>query len=558
MKNEQTASLQRKLELLVRAGLLLAHTTDLKALVQSTTDVGLELCGAQFGAFFYNVIGETGESYQLYTLSGTEPDKFSQFPTPRNTAVFAPTFEGTSIVRSADITKDPRYGHNAPYHGMPAGHLPVRSYLAVPVQAQSGEVLGGLFYGHEETNVFEQEAEDLIATVAAQAAAAIETFYLREQLTSKIESLEQAEEEQYESSKHLAELAAIVESSDDAILSKDLNGRIMSWNHAAARIFGYTPEEIVGKSILVLIPPDLHSEEAAIIAKIRSGERIEHYETVRVKKNGDRVDVSLTISPVRDKSGTIIGASKILRDISGRKRVEASLLQAEKIAATGRMAATIAHEVNNPLEAVMNLIYLAQTNAGSSEEVKGYLRAAESEIVRVSHIAKQTLGFYRENASAISISLVDLVSDAIRIYQPRCKTARIQLHSDLRPGRRILARKGEIMQVISNLLANSIYAMPSGGTLSLSLQDTDSPSGPGVTLAVEDTGTGISADQLPRIFDAFYTTRSTIGTGIGLFIARQFVEGHGGKITATSSTDPASHGTRMSLFLPAENSLPVS
>ena len=558
MKNEQTVSLQRKLELLVRAGLLLAQSTDLKALVQSATDVGLELCGAQFGAFFYNVIRDTGESYQLYTLSGVKPDKFSQFPMPRNTAVFAPTFEGTGIVRSADITKDSRYGRNVPHHGMPAGHLPVRSYLAVPVQAQSGEVLGGLFYGHEETNVFEQEAEDLIATVAAQAASAIENFRLRQQLTRKIEDLEQAELEEYESSKHLAELAAIVESSDDAIVSKDLNGRIMSWNQAAARIFGYTQEEIVGKSILTLIPPDLHSEETIIIGKIRAGERIEHYETVRLKKNGELADVSVTISPVRDKSGTIIGASKILRDISGRKRVEASLLQAEKMAATGRMAATIAHEVNNPLEAVMNLIYLAQTNAGSSEEVKGYLRAAESEVVRVSHIAKQTLGFYRENASATSISLADLASDAIRIYEPRCKTARIRLHSDLRSVRRVRARKGEIMQVISNLLSNSIYAMPTGGTLSLSLQDTDSASGPGVTLSVEDTGSGIAAEQLPRIFEAFYTTRGTIGTGIGLFIARQFIEGHGGQITATSSTDPASHGTRMSLFLPAENTQPAS
>ncbi len=558
MKNEQTASIQRKLELLVRAGLLLAQSTDLKALVQSATDIGLELCGAQFGAFFYNVVCETGESYQLYTLSGIEPDKFSQFPMPRNTAVFAPTFEGTGIVRSADITKDSRYGHNTPRHGMPAGHLPVRSYLAVPVQAQSGEVLGCLFYGHEETNIFEQEAEDLIATIAAQAASAIENFRLRQLLTRKIEDLERAEKEGYESSKHLAELAAIVESSDDAIVSKDLNGRIMSWNQAATRIFGYTQEEIVGKSIIMLIPPELHPEETVIIGKIRAGIRIEHYETVRVKKNGERVEVSLTISPVRDRSGTIVGASKILRDISGRKRVEVSLLQAEKIAATGRMAATIAHEVNNPLEAIMNLLYLAQTNAGSSEEVKGYLRAAESEIVRVSHIAKQTLGFYRENASAMSISLADLVADAIRIYEPRCKAARIQLYSDLTPGRRVFVRKGEIMQVISNLLANSIYAMPTGGTLSLSLQDTDPPSGPGVTLTVEDTGTGIPAEQLPRIFEAFYTTRTTIGTGIGLFIARQFIEGHGGQIVATSSTDPASHGTRMSLFLPAEKLQQVS
>jgi len=146
-------------------------------------------------------------------------------------------------------------------------------------------------------------------------------------------------------------------------LSKDLNGRITRWNQAASRLFGYTTEEIVGQSILTLIPEELQSGETTIISKIHAGERVEHFETVRMKKNGGRFEVSLTISPVQDKAGTIVGASKILRDISTKKRFEASLIQAEKIAATGRMAATIAHEVNHPLEAVTNLVFLAKSNS---------------------------------------------------------------------------------------------------------------------------------------------------------------------------------------------------
>ena len=554
-ERDQASRTQRNLELVVQTGLLLAKHLDLQTLVQAATDAGLQLCGAQFGAFFYNVIDKAGESYLLYTLSGVDRENFAQFPMPRNTAVFAPTFEGSGIVRSGDITKDPRYGHNAPHHGMPEGHLPVRSYLAVPVKAQSGEVIGGLFYGHEKTDVFEQEAEDLVATIAAQAAIAMENFRLREQLTRKFEESERAEQYQRDSAKRLREVAAIVESSDDAILSKDLTGHILSWNQAASRIFGYSSEEILGSSILRLIPQELHHEEKTILAKIRAGERIDHYETVRITKSGERLDVSLSISPIRDDSGTIVGASKILRDVSAKKRTEASLLQAEKIAAAGRMAATIAHEVNNPLEAVMNLIYLARSNAEDPNEVRTFLEAAEGEVTRVSHIAKQTLGFYRETDSAIGASLSELAVQAIRVYSPKCKDAGICLEEHLNSTRQVVLRKGEIMQVISNLIANAIYAMPTGGTLSISVEDVEdlNSRGAGVVLTVKDSGVGIPAEQLPRIFDAFFTTRSTIGTGIGLFVAKQFIEGHGGKIYVESSTDAASHGTEMSIFLPLEN-----
>jgi PAS domain S-box-containing protein len=173
-----------------------------------------------------------------------------------------------------------------------------------------------------------------------------------------ITEIRRTEEEARDSAKRLGELAAIVAFSDDVILSKDLNGIITSWNDAAVRVFGYSADEMIGTSILRLIPEHLHSDEKTIIENIRAGRRVEHFETVRMAKNGRMIDVSLTVSPIRDETGRVIGASKILRDISSRRRIEQSLLQSEKIAATGRMAATIAHEINNPLEAVMNLLYL--------------------------------------------------------------------------------------------------------------------------------------------------------------------------------------------------------
>ena len=351
-----------------------------------------------------------------------------------------------------------------------------------------------------------------------------------------------------ENTKHLGELAAIVASSDDVIVSKDLNGIITSWNDAAARVFGYTADEMIGTSILRLIPEHLYSDEKIIIESIRAGRRVEHFETVRLAKDGKLIDVSLTVSPVKDANGQVIGASKILRDVSNRKRLEQSLLQAEKIAATGRMAATIAHEINNPLEALTNLLFLLRPKIVDQEGIN-FLSTAESELGRVSHIAKQTLGYYRENASASRASLGEIAEHAVMIYKPRCTAAGITIETSIAPSRKVVIRRGEIMQVVSNLIVNSIYAMPNGGTLSVSVSDTGSPAD-GVVLAIADNGVGIASDVLPRVFDAFFTTRTTVGTGIGLFVAQQFVESHGGQISIESHTEPPGRGTVVRVFLP--------
>jgi PAS domain S-box-containing protein len=380
---------------------------------------------------------------------------------------------------------------------------------------------------------------------------ALGVFVVCQDITREVtatQELRKSEEGTRESAKRLGELAAIIASSDDVILSKDLNGTITSWNDAATRLFGYSPEEMIGASILKLIPEHLHSDENTILENIRAGRRIEHFETVRRTKDGRLIDVSLTVSPIKDEEGRVIGASKILRDVSSRKRMEQSLLQAEKIAATGRMAATSAHEVNNPLAAVMNLLYLLRAKI-TDDEGCGFLATAEDELGRVSHIAKQTLGYYREQAAASLASVSDIAEHALTIYETRCTAARITIRKSIGPSTRIVLRRGEIMQVISNLIVNSIYAMPHGGTLSVSVCDASS-AGNGVLLTIEDDGVGIRPKDLPRVFDAFFTTRTTVGTGIGLFVAKQFVEGHGGQISIESDSESEKHGTAVRVFLP--------
>jgi serine phosphatase RsbU (regulator of sigma subunit) len=176
------------------AGALMAEH-ELEHVVQYVTEEATALAGAQFGAFFYNVLDDRGESYTLYSIAGVPRSKFERFPMPRNTAVFAPTFSGDAVVRSDDITADPRYGHSAPHYGMPPGHLPVRSHLAVPVLARNGEVLGGLFFGHQKVGVFGEEAERLVVGIAALAALAIENARLHDAAQRELEASRRAYEE---------------------------------------------------------------------------------------------------------------------------------------------------------------------------------------------------------------------------------------------------------------------------------------------------------------------------------------------------------------------------
>ncbi|MGF7151989.1 PAS domain S-box-containing protein [Sphingomonas zeicaulis] len=188
------AQQSERLQTLNRVAKVISRDLDLDRIVQSVTDIGTELTGARFGAFFYNVIDGAGESYQLYTLSGAPRDAFDQFGMPRNTAVFAPTFAGEDVVRSDDIRRDPRYGHSAPHYGMPEGHLPVVSYLAVPVVSVSGEVLGGLFFAHDEPARFTSDSEHMISAIATQTAIAMDNARLHKAAQREIEQRRRAEE----------------------------------------------------------------------------------------------------------------------------------------------------------------------------------------------------------------------------------------------------------------------------------------------------------------------------------------------------------------------------
>jgi PAS domain S-box-containing protein len=346
-------------------------------------------------------------------------------------------------------------------------------------------------------------------------------------------------------------LAAIVESSDDAIVSKDLNGVVTSWNNAAERIFGYKPQEIVGKPITTIIPPELQDDETEILRRIRAGERIEHFQTVRMTKAGERIHVSLTISPVKDKDGKIVGAAKIARDITRQKNIEAALHTSERLASVGRLAATVAHEINNPLEAITNFIYLAKQQSDLAEKTRGYLTSADLELQRVAHLAQQTLGFYRDNTEPVPLLVKQVVEDVLAIYERKFRYKRLVVQQEVDPDLMAHTLQGELKQILSNLVANAIDASSDQGKIIIRARAANDYriGRPGIRIIVADTGSGVPDNNKPKIFTPFFTTKKEIGTGLGLWITRDLLEKKGGHIRFRSRISEPS-GTVMSVYLP--------
>jgi PAS domain S-box-containing protein len=341
-------------------------------------------------------------------------------------------------------------------------------------------------------------------------------------------------------------LAAIVESSDDAIVSKDMNSIITSWNKGAERIFGYREEDIVGESVLTIIPPDLHFEEPDIIRRLRLGERIDHYETERLRKDGTRIPVSLTISPIRDDSGAVIGASKIARDISQLKLAQQAFIESEKLAAAGRIAATIAHEINNPLAAVINLAFLLQHHESLDDTARSYATILLRELSRISDVTRKTLTFYRDRTEAANVDVSDLIEGIITLHAAQFKKRGVEVVRRMESDAIVFGFALELRQVLVNLLLNSLDAMPGPGEIYVSVRSFEDK----VRVAVSDRGIGIPRELRHRIFAPFFTTKPANGTGLGLWISKSIIQKHKGTISMRSSTSERFRGTLFVVDLP--------
>jgi len=358
-------------------------------------------------------------------------------------------------------------------------------------------------------------------------------------------------------------LSALIESSEDAIVSKTLEGIVLTWNSAAERIYGYPADEAIGRAIDFLLPPGRPDEEAEILHRIRKGERVEHYEAVRRRKDGELINVSLTISPIRS-GGRIIGASHIARDITKQKQLEEQLRHTQKLESLGVLAGGVAHDFNNLLTGILGNASLALETVSSNNPVRGMLRDILAASEHASHLTRQLLAYAGKGRFVVEpvnlSSLVREISHLVQTSIPKSVQLRLDLQEDV-PA--IEADSSQMQQLVMNLVINGAEAIGEGtaGTVlvATNVQDVDEqyllttvgntniPPGRYVNLEVHDTGVGMDEATIERIFDPFFTTKF-MGRGLGLAAVQGIVRSHKGAMRVYSRRGK---GSTFKVLLPA-------
>ena len=332
-------------------------------------------------------------------------------------------------------------------------------------------------------------------------------------------------------------------------------GTLLDCNRASLDFAGNTRAEVVGKHFaqtpLFTRTPGAPELVRSAIARANAGETFRS-ELSLIRPNGETVTFDFSLTPVRDADGTVMFIVSEGRDITEVKRTESALLKSEKLAAVGRLASSIAHEINNPLESVMNLIYLAR-NAGPADSAR-FLDLADQEIRRVSIIANQTLRFHKQASNPQAATAADLFSTVMSIYEGRLRNAHVRVEKRFRTEQPVVCFQGDVRQVLNNLVANAIEAMPFGGRLLIrSRKGRDwRTSRRGMVLSIADNGAGINPTVRKKIFDAFFTTKGTAGNGLGLWVCQEIVDRHRGRLRVRSTQRAGRNGTVFTLFLPFE------
>jgi PAS domain S-box-containing protein len=575
------------LEVLNRTGVAVAAELDMERLVQIVADAGVDLTHAEFGAFFYNAVGTQADVYSLYALSGVSREEFAGFSMPGNTAIFEPALRGRQSVRSDDIQQDARYGHSS-HHGMPAGGMPVRSYLAVPVVSRGGDVLGGLVFGHRQPSVFTDRAERIVAGLAAQAAVAIDNARLYQTSQREIAARKEAEQELRRINETLEERAAerarqlaasltrleeterrfrlVVEAvTDYAIFMLDPTGNVVNWNPGAERIKGYGRDEIIGRPLSIFYTSE-EQQRGAPQSALATAKETGKYETEgwRVRKDQSVFWASVVINAIYAPQGELLGFAKITRDLTERRAADERARQAQKMEAVGHLTGGVAHDFNNLLTIIVGNLESVQRQLRSRNLDAARLQRSTDNAMRGARRAEslthRLLAFSRQQPlDPKSIDLGRLVFGMTDLLRQTIGE-QIAIETVLDGGLwRAHADPNQLELGILNLAVNARDAMPNGGKLTLETANvyldekyatTQAEVLPGqyVMLAVSDNGCGMAPDVKAKAFDPFFSTKGVgQGTGLGLSQVYGFVKQSRGHVKIYSEVG---EGTTIKIYLP--------
>jgi PAS domain S-box-containing protein len=358
------------------------------------------------------------------------------------------------------------------------------------------------------------------------------------------------EKELLRARKEAEQLSEVVRRSSDAILRLDPEGIVQSWNEGARNMFGWSSDEALGKSITLLLEDSGKSQLHDAMALLGRGAQVVK-ELTCARKDGSSLEVSISLTPHLEAPGILVAFSAIIRDVTSQKLSERALLQNEKLASVGRMASSIAHEINNPLEAITNLLFILQSRPLDSESLH-LVSIAQEELARVSQIATQTLRFYKQSSGRTHLDLALLVDSIFALYRARFTNAGVLATNDSERVSALFCFEGELRQIMVNLVANAFDATKTGGKLTIRSRDiTIWPEGfRGVRITVADNGTGMDTTTLSHIFEPFFTTKGIGGTGLGLWITLGLVKKNQGRIKIRSSTKRDRRGTVVSMLFP--------
>ncbi len=343
----------------------------------------------------------------------------------------------------------------------------------------------------------------------------------------------------------------------DAVIATDARGHILFANPVARELTGCVPDacegRLLGEIFRIAGEKDHLPAEDPVQRVLRTGAVAgTGPQALLQTRDGKEVPIDASAAPIRDDHARLIGAVLVFRDMRARRRTEDALRASEKLAATGRLAASIAHEINNPMEAVSNLLYLLEHHPSLDQPARQYAQTAVQELGRMEKIVKQTLGFYREAAMPIPVRLSSVLDNIVELYSHRIESAHIRVRKRYRFTGEIQAFPGEMRQVFSNLFVNALEAVGEGGVICLHVSCTHDwlhPESLGVRVTVGDSGPGIAPEHRHHIFEPFFTTKGENGTGLGLWITYGIVQKHGGRIRVRSCAETRRHGTCFSVFL---------